>query len=428
VPIPQSSRAHIIGKQGSMIKALQERTGARIQLPKLGEGQGQVDEDDDSMIDVIVEGNALTAEAARAEILKIAGERSANASTKLRNIPAEFYPFIAGPKNSYLNSLEGNGVQIRIPPYQGISPQGPPRAPAEGQRPVFVPATNDNHIQLAGDRDSVQRARAAIERKVAELHEQLELQQLSIERGKHEFIVGDRGIPMDEFLAETGCVIILPTDDDDDTVTVIGPADQVDSGMEKAMDLSSSIQSSNIDVARIHRNAPGGHANHVRNLARYLQERREIERLENLYNTRINTRSAQDAALPWELYSRNGKSALQARQEITGILQGHPPSRMNTVPVDPFFYRHLRNDVSPRVRESYGVHLVVPETSEPDDHVLLVYEGPATEEPYQFPRIQPSAEEVRVFKQSLEDARKHILELISKQEEIKSATLDVPLK
>ncbi|KAK0385284.1 hypothetical protein NLU13_7760 [Sarocladium strictum] len=429
VPIPNSARAHIIGKGGSTIKALQEKTGARIQLPKTDE-QPPVD-DDEAEIDVIVEGNALSAASARNEILKIAGERSANTQTRIRGVPAAFYPFIAGPSGSFAQALEeNNGVQLRIPPHSAYSSAPAPVAPAPGQRPVFHPAgPEDNHIQLTGDRAAVQKARAEIEQRVAELHKQLEMEQLSIQRGRHQFIIGNRGIPMDDFFAETGCALILPQDEEDDVVTVIGPADQVQVGLEKAMDLAMGMQMSNLDIARFHRNAPTGAAAHAGYVTRYLRQRREIERLEKAYNTHINTPFSQDGALPWELYSREGKNAIRAQSEITGIINGHPPARMQTVNVDPFFHQHLRNDITSRVKNDFGVHVVVPEASEANAPVLLVYEGPdPADGTYQPSRTKPSDDEIRAFRKGLEDAQKHILDLISKQEQLSSETLEVPVK
>ncbi|GJN73524.1 hypothetical protein PLICBS_007604 [Purpureocillium lilacinum] len=432
VPIPHSARAHIIGKGGSMIKALQEKTGARIQLPRAEEGSRPADDDDDdATIDVIVEGNALSAASARNEILKIAGERSANVQTKVRGIAPAFYPFLAGPANAAAQSLEDeNGVQIRVPPHQPFSRVPAPVAPAPGQRPVFHPAgSDDDHIQLAGDRAAVQKVRAEIERRAAQLQKELEAEQLSIQRGRHQFIVGDRGVPADDFFAETGCAILLPSEEDDDMVTIIGPADRVQAGLERAMDLAMGMQMSNIDISRFHRTAPSGAAAHAANVTRYLRQRREIERLEKLYNTHINTPFSQDGALPWELYSREGKNAIRAQSEITGIINGLPPSRMQAVPVDPFFHQHLRNDVTPRVKKDYGVHVVVPEASEADAPVLLVFEGPdPADGPYQVPRTKPTDAEVKAFQQGIDDARKHILELLNKQESLTSTTLDVPAK
>ncbi|CAG1993496.1 unnamed protein product [Fusarium graminearum] len=431
VPIPQSTRAHIIGKGGSMIKALQEKTGAKIQLPKVDENNPIDEEDDDATIDVTIEGNALSAASARDEILKIAGERSANVQTKVRGIPTAFYPFIAGRENALAQALEDdNGVQIRVPPIQAYFSGQNPVTAVPDQSPVFAPAGNDeSHVQLAGDRAAVQKVRAEIERQVAELHKQLAAEQLAIQRGRHQFIIGDRGVPVDQFFADTGCAILLPSDEDDDTVTVIGPADQVNAGLERAMDLAMGMQMSNLDIARFHRSAPGGAAIHAGNVTRYLRQRKEIERLEKIYNTHINTPFSEGGALPWELYSREGKNAIRAQSEITGIINAQPPSRMVSVPIDPFFHQHLRNNITRQVKSDYGVQIVVPEASEGNVPVLLVFEGPdPADGPYQLPRTKPSDADIRSFKKGLEEAQKHILDLINKQEAITTATLDVPAK
>ncbi|KAK3384524.1 hypothetical protein B0T24DRAFT_89581 [Lasiosphaeria ovina] len=428
VPIPQSARAHIIGKGGSTIKSLQEKSGARIQLPKVDESQGPMEDDDDSMIDVIVEGNALSAATARDAILKIAGERAASVNSRLKDIPAEFYPFLAGPKNSLVHKLEEDkGVQIRVPPHHAWSSQ-PPTVPASGERPVFAPSSNENPIHLAGERTAVQAARAELERRAEELRRQLALEQLSIQRGRHQFIIGDRGIPVDEFFEDTGCTIVLPNDEDDDIVTIIGPPSQVQAGLEKAMDLAMNMQCSNIDISRFHRQAPGGASAHARNVTRYLRQRKEIERLEKLYNVHFNTPFSNEGALPWELYSRDGKDAIRAQSEIRGLMDGHPPSRMSTVPVDPFFHQHLRSEVIPRVRQDYRVQLVMPEASDIDAPVLLVYEGPSSPESYEIPRAQPSQADVGEMQKYLEEARRHIQDLLSQQESLTEASIDVPQK
>lgn len=428
VPIPQSVRPFIIGKQGATIKALQDKTGARIQLPKAEDVVLSGLDDDDDLIDVTVEGNTLSARAAHDAILKIVGERTANVSTRLRGIPAEFYPFIADPRNGLLPSLESNGVQVRVPPLQPWSAQ-PPTAPAAGARPVFSPAANENHIQLAGERVAVQNARADIEKLADELRQQLQLQQTAIPRGRQQFIIGNHGTPMEDFFNETGCAIVLPTDEEDDTVTIIGPADKVNGGLDRAIDLAMGMQCSNYDISRFHRQAPGSAAAHARNVTRYLRERKEIERLEKAYQAHINTPFTSEGALPWELYSRDGKNAFRAQSEIKNIVSSHPPSRMTTVAVDPFFYQFLRSDVRPRLQQEHGVYLVVPDASEPGAPVLLVYEGPYTpNEPYTIPQNGIEAGASAIFQRGVQDAQKHILDLIGAQEDIQAATIDVPVK
>lgn len=404
-----------------MIRAIQEKTGANIRLPKLDDKQ-LVDDDDEAEIEVTVEGNTIAAASAQNEILKIVDERSANIQTKVRGVPEAFFPFLTSPATTL---EENHGVQIRVPRHQAF--QAVPEL--VGQTLKFAPS-EDTYIQLAGDRAAVQKARAELERKAAELHRALKIEQLSIQKGRHQFIIGERGVPVEDFFADTGCAVLLPLDDEDDLITVLGPANSVAAGIEKVMDLAMGMQMSNIDIARFHRNAPGGAAIHASNVTRYLRQRREIERLEKLYNTHINTPFSEGGALPWELYSRDGKNAIRAQSEITGIINAHPPTRMQAFDIDPFFYQHLRsNAISSHVKNNYGVHVVAPENSETNSPVLLVFEGPETQDtPYQIPRTKPTDSEAKAFKQGLSDAQKYILDLISKQEELHTSTLEAPPK
>jgi len=102
---------------------------------------------------------------------------------------------------------------------------------------------------------------------------------------------------------------------------------------------------------------------------------------------------------------------------------------MINIDVDPFFHQHLQKDILPKVHEDYGVHTIIPSQSEPDSPVLLVFEGPSGLEPgYQVPRTQPTPSDVQQFQRALEDARKYILDIIGRQEEIASQSIDVPMK
>lgn len=429
VPIPYSARSHVIGKQGSTIRSIQEKSGARIQLPRTDDGLDGLEDDEDSTIDVTIEGNALSAAMARDAINKIVGERSASASARLKSIPAEFYPFLSGPSNTVVNAIEtDHGVQIRIPPHQPWS-HTIPEASTPEKRPTFSPATNDNHIQIAGDRTAVQAARAEIERRAQELHDQLQTETMEIMRGRHQFIIGDRGISMDEFFADTDCVIILPDEEGVETVAVIGTKDDINRGVEKAMDLAMGLQLSPVDIAKMHKHAAGGAVTYARDVSRYLRQRQEIERLEKLHQVHINTPFAEGQVSPWELYARDGKNILRAQKEVASIINSHPPSRLSSVDIDPFFHAYLRSDIRPRLQEDFGVHLVVPDVSEADLPIVLVYEGTtAPGVAYQVPQKAPGADELRAFQQGLADARGHILELINKQEQVISESIEVPLK
>lgn len=423
VPIPRSARAHLIGKGGATIKAIQEKSGARVQLPKTDEAQGADDEDEDALVDVIVEGNTVSAAVARDAIKKIAGDHSASLTSKLKSIPAEIYPFL----NSRVGDLEKeHGAQIRIPPHQPWAHPVPKSQ--NGERLWFSAPREENFIQLAGERPGVAAARAAIERHAQELQNQLVINQEQIPFSRHQFIIGDNGVPVEDFFAETNCVIILPSDPSQDTVTIIGTEEDVARGVDKAQELSMFLNSTSIDVSRSHKHASGGAPSYMRDVARYLRQRNEIERLEKLHQVHISTPISEGLGLPWDLFGRDGKNILKAQKEVNSIVGGHPPSRFSTVPVDPFFHSYLRSDVKPQVQNDYGVHVVIPEPTDAQLPILLVFEGEGADASYQVPQQAPNTEQLKAFQKGLEDARKHILELLNKQEDLKVETLEVPVK
>lgn len=396
-------------------------------MPKLEDTPDAVDDDDD-MINVVIEGNPIAIRLAKDGIAGNVSQHNANVSSKLRTIPAEFYPFISGAHNSNADELEGrHGVQIRVPPHHTWTSQPPPQLPLKGQAPAFIPAAGDNHITLGGERAAVLAAKAEIEALAERLRQELTLEQVAINRGRHQFIIGHRGIPVQDFFADTGCAIILPGDDEDELITIVGPPDQIQLATDKAMDLAMNMQNQSLDISRQQRNMPGAR-DHARNFTHYLRDRNEIKNIEKLHQAHIFTPFDSDGSVaPWELYSRDGKNTIRAQSEIKNILLAHPPSRMATLPIDPFFHQHLQNNITPKVKQEHNVHVVLPNASQPDAPVLLVFEGEGGEDSgYQIPRGQPSADEVQAFKQGLEDARKYILDIISKQAEIISVSIDVP--
>lgn len=408
---------------------MQEQTGARIDVPKDQKPAPSAfdDLDDDAYINVKVEGDSIAAAAARDKILKIVGERSAKVNTRVKDIPAEFIPFLASG-----NLGQGSSAQINVPPHSAWSSQVTTKLPATGQRPDFQPA-QDHHIQLEGDRQAVLALRQEIERRTAELRRELLLKELEIQRGRHQFIIGRAGLSPDEFFEQTGCAIILPTDEDDDAIIVVGPEDRIDAAIKKAEDLAQSMSLNNVDHLKwTKKQAPNSAATHSANVTRYLRQRHEISRLEDQYRARINTPFSGDGALPWELYLPQGESFTAAHADIRSIFESHPPSRMSTVNVDPFFYPYMQNVVSPQVRENYGVQLVVPGVSESGAPVLLVYEAPdapgAPTNSYNVPRTAPSQADLKAFAEGLRAAERHIADLMKQQDSIAEVTLEVPVK
>ncbi len=388
-----------------------------------------MDDDDSKTIDVSIEGDAVAAEMARREIEAIVNERTLTVNMRLRDIPAEFFPFIAGPHNSSINALEnGREVQVHIPQYHTWSSQPPPQTPPSGVPPQFVPDPT-NHIRITGDRLVAQEVRSAIERRVEQLRRQITLSQLAIDRGRHQFILGDNGKSLHDLLQDTGCAIVLPpASDDTEMLTVTGPHEKIESGIEKVMNLASSMQMSSVDVARQHANAPMGSQAHAHALTRYLHQRQAIEQLEGQYDARIVVPMTDDSPTNWEVYSKDGKNTIRARSDIINLINAHPPTRIRHVGVDPFFHQHVQQQSSQHVRDNFGVYLLLPDSTGRQQQVVLVYEGPSEAENYQLPSQRPSPKELAEFEKALHQAQEHILNLVQEQQEIDATSVEVPPK
>ena len=344
---------------------------------------------------------------------------------RLKEIPAEYYPFIAGPHNSRIDALSGEkDIQIKVPQYYSWPHEAQPILPPANTLPSFTPHPN-HHIQISGDRVQVQQARAEIERQVEALRRQIALEKLDIPRGQHQFIVGNNGESLHDLLHETGCAVILPPDNDDsESLYVTGPREKLDAGLEKVMKLASDFRSSSINISQLHNSAPLGAHAHARAITRYLQQRQAIAAIEKAHDSKIVLPAATDGPVTWEVYSRDGANTLKARSDISKLISAHPPTRVRQFGLDPFYHNHVRQNHQQRVREEHGVYLLFPDPSEQTDQVIIIYGG---QEP-ELPRNVPSKAEIAQFEQALRKAQEEILDLISGQQPIKTRSVDVPPK
>ena len=426
-----SVRPHIIGKQGTVIRGISDRTGAKINIPKVDESLVlQDDDDDDMMIDMTIEGDPLALALAQQEIDNIINERTSTVNLRLRDIPAEYYPFIAGARNSRVADLEAvHQVRIQIPPLESWSNQPSAPVPAVGTPATFAPHPN-SHIRISGDRAAAQAARAEIERHVDEiLRRQITLSEIGIDRNRHQFVLTDGPESVQSLLEETGCAVILPSASaDTEMLAVIGPQDKIEQGVERILDLATSMHMHSIDVAKQHANATTGAQAHARALLQYLHERQALEQLEKQYDARIVLPRRSDD--PLEVFSRDGKNALRARSDILNLINAHPPSRIRHVDIDPFYHEHIQQQSAQRLRDEFGVHLLLPAESEYSPQVFLIYEdvSPIGLSAYQVPRQRPSPTEIASFEKGLQQAQEHIMGLIQGQQSIGSRSLEVPSK
>jgi hypothetical protein len=316
------------------------------------------------------------------------------------------------------------GVQMQFPEYTTFNQQAPPQMPVN-RGPASFAAQAGYPISLSGDRQAVADARAELDHQVAELQRQLTMEQVDVERGRHQFVVGNLGTSLNDFLAETGCSVILPPDGhDSDELIVVGPPDRIGDAVDKIQDLASAMSSSTADILKPSSKISGGGDKHVRDFTRYVQQTQGLRQVEKEYGARITPHPSGQ----WQIYAKDPKNALKARTDVLNLLQGHPPTRFSPLEVDPFYHEYLRQQAARQVREKHGVLVVVPDDDDEDAPILLVYEDESAPADYELPRKQPSVQEAKAFEQALQKAQKQILSLIGGQQEIVSQDVEAPIK
>lgn len=429
LPVPVSCLARIIGPGGSVRKDISARTGAKIQVPKPDMKLNSQEDDDSVTVDVEIEGDPYAVELARMEIDKIVSARTPKVNLRLRDIPPEFFPFLAGPHNSRVDALQRDrDVQIHVPHFHTWQHRPPPRPSNPKERPDFRPHP-DLYVQISGERRGAQEARAEIERQVEQLRRQLAVEDHSFQRGQHQFIIGERGMSLHDFLDETGCAVVLPPDHDDtEDITIIGPLEQLQVGVDKAATLAAEMQMQNVDPRRYFADAPFGADAYSKALSRYLQERQLEAEIDSLYGAQLTFPASTDPSASWEIYSRDMKKSMQARSELAKIIQAHPPAKLALVEVDPFFHPHLLQRCLQTLRNDHGVNLIVPRNGE-SGHVVLVCEGPeGAHSSFQIPRQRPAESDIAGFQEALSQATSQLLSVLGDNPEVATSQVEVPKK
>lgn len=392
------------------------------------------EDDDNATVDISIKGNEFRTAAARDEILKLVGTvANTKVNQAVRSIPAELYPFLAGPDNSRTKDLESqfNDLRVHIPTQHTWTAQ-PVSQPAGDSGPLsFLQPSGNNPITLTGNREQVLKARKTLEDNAEALRRQLRSEQVQMNRSRFPFIIGEYGVPLAQFVANTGCTITFTDDENDETVTVIGPADRIEGATQLAEELAfDRFNSFTVDISKHHRSGPGAALNHARNVTRYLQQRNEIERITKSFGTPIDAHATAESFVPWELFVKKDQNTRSAAlNDIKSVVLGLPPSKMANLDIDPFFRQHLASNIASHLQENFGVYTVIPAVV--DEPILLVFEGDdGKTSNYQVPRVQgvPPATEIQTSQQRLKEAIEHILDIVRQQDEIKEASVEVPLK
>ena len=424
IEVPASVSAAIIGRGGANISALQQKHGVKINIKR--DSRPPSNDPMDPRIDVVeVRGDAASVREVTYRIQEMVKQHQPKVNLPIRGIPPEYYPFLAGQHATRVQELQqGNDLNINIPQYHTWQAQPPPRAVSTG-RPQFVPH-GDSHIMLSGEQEQAMQAKAAIEELVRELEQQLVLEELTAEQVLHPYIVGERGMDPLEFLEKTGCAVVLPpSHHETDDIHIIGPQDRLDEGRDLIEQLMSQKYNRPVDLRKQFADAPMGPERHSRALAQYLQQKAlEREFMDN-HNSEIFFPINSNAAPSWSVISSDQQKAVAAKNDLMKIAQAFPTSRIQLMEMDPYYHPHMEDMFSQQLQEEHGVVMIV--SDDPEEPVVLVYEGPSQDEPFTLPRQRPTSPEQKEFERALQAAQEYMLGAIPSRD-IHAAEVPVPRK
>ena len=189
---------NVIGRNGSTIRKIKEETGTRIELPE------ELAESD--VIRIIGHRKGVELAAQRVETIQ---RELAHIMEVEVHIPQRLHTAVIGPKGRFIQQLqdECGGVQVRFPTPDQVS----------------------EVVRIRGPKNDVEKACCLLKELVAEKREATFERTVSAKPEFHKFLIGRRGVNIEELRKQTQARVVFPELDDDDkeTITIIGDKDAV---------------------------------------------------------------------------------------------------------------------------------------------------------------------------------------------------------
>nr|CAG8501701.1 11116_t:CDS:10 [Entrophospora candida] len=345
VQVPASARSCLLG---TVIQSIANSTGASITIPSLPNNpkkESVKSELNEGMMDVIIFGEMWAVCKAGVEIQNIVKSMS---TTKIihyiRHIENTFYPLIAGTHNQRINKISTDtGTKIHVPFYNFDNLN------------TFA-NIKKNYITITGDGNSVKIASKMIE----DLYEDLKMNtyalNVDIPKRQHRYLIGPNGANLNEILETTGCVLELPPATDQSVKVVIyGPQNQLAGALQTVIEKANSMHVQQLDITDFHQTE--NLMKHSINVLKYLWNRGKLKKIES-------------ETVPEDVEN--------ARKEVTEIIKNLPPSYFDVVMISQKFNQHVigcKEQNLQRIKDAYGVEIIVPDEKEANPGILIVFEG-----------------------------------------------------
>ncbi|RHZ71430.1 hypothetical protein Glove_258g36 [Diversispora epigaea] len=413
IQVPVSARRFILGSRGQTLQGITLKTGTRIQLPPRQENsteeKTEFDNDEDETMVVKIEGDIKGVNEAKAEIEAIVNERSTKRNHRITHIEHQFYPLIAGAHNQRIYQIaEETGIKIHVPPY------------------IATVENNESNIKdyitLIGERDSVKIASDKIEAIYVDLKSNTRTLSYDIPKRQHKFLIGPKGVHLQELLESTECSLELsPTSD---TIVIRGPQSKHPIALQNVLER---VRIVSLDITLIHRSADQP-LEHAKNILKYLVNRSKLRKIETDFNIQIIVPKVQELEkeVVLDFISKTHEDAEKAKNEVAEMIKNLPPNNFTIATIEPHLHRHIigrKGQNLQRVKETYGVEIIVPDEKDESPVILIVYEGKVGEEIPTDKKMKDSH-----IKEVLEKVKVELIKAAQDASDFATQTLSIPVK
>ncbi|ORX98161.1 hypothetical protein K493DRAFT_280708 [Basidiobolus meristosporus CBS 931.73] len=364
VTIPSFCRRFVVGTRGKTLQSIIDRSGARVHLPRREEEDDQSDEEE-SFTDIAITGDVEGVKLAKSEIEKIVSEKTSKTTMRITHIPPEYYPLIAGPHNNFIQNLtEQMGVKVHIPPF--IS--------SEDEE-----SNVDKSILVAGDKSIIQSVVDIIGNLYEDLQRTTKTMLVNIPKRQHKYLIGPKGANLQEILEVTGCFVELaPASDPSEAVTIRGPEAKLVEALTFVMDKANSTHVDVVDLCKMH--VIDDPVQYARNALKYFLNRSKLRKIENDCHVQIMfpKASQMDKSVTLELVGKYRSHVEKSKQQVMELAIALSPAYISTCRIPAFLHRHIvgrKGQNIQRIRDTYGVDVIVPDEQNDSDEVLIVYES-----------------------------------------------------
>ncbi|KAF9926224.1 hypothetical protein FBU30_004151 [Linnemannia zychae] len=420
--VPSSARPHLLGSKGRNLIAMQTKTGVQINIPRRKEGETTFEsvtanEDDldveEEMVPITIEGDAESIKAAKEEIEAVIS-KACRITHRLTTIPATYYPFIAGARNANIQAIQQEtNTWINMPFH------------VSSQDDEDDEDAKDIAIVIQGDRKSIRKAIERIEDAYKEIERTTRVMTINIPKRQHRFLVGTKGVHINEIHAATGCTIeIPPVDSTSDSITVRGPEAELIPALTLIMEKANSSQVESVDVTTVHKAVAGkDKTEHARHVTKYLSARNKLRKIEQDHEgVQISVpRTEGQAAVTIEIVAKSRAEVEAARAKVLEAVKAMTPALFDTVQVEPLLHRHIvgrKGQNINRLREAHGVEVIVPDSKSDSHEIILVYEA----------QEASGASDVAKIRASLEAAKQEVDKLAHDATDFATKVLSVPAR